>query len=104
MTRWADGDLAGRTIEHYKVENKRVKHVLMEALKPDGIMLCDEILSRKSYESKALGLVHKYNVIPVRREWKNNQTNSLNLSSICFKFSGGRTSLSSGCSMMTFFK
>ena len=52
MTRWADGDLAGRAIEHYKAENKRVKHVLMEALKPDGTMLCDEILSRKSYESK----------------------------------------------------
>lgn len=52
MTRWADGDLAGKAIEHYKAENKRVKHVLMEALKPDGTMLCDEILSRKSYESK----------------------------------------------------
>ena len=52
MTRWAEGDLAGKAIEHYKAENKRVKHVLMEALKTDGTMLCDEILSKKSYESK----------------------------------------------------
>lgn len=52
MTRWADGDLAGRAIKHYKAENKRVKHVLMKALQPNGTMLCDEILSKKSYESK----------------------------------------------------
>ena len=52
MTRWADGDLAGRAIELYKAENKRVKQVLMKALQPNGTMLCDEILSRKSYESK----------------------------------------------------
>ena len=37
--------------------------------------LADNVLKEKSMEAKALGLVHKYNVIPVRREWKNNHNN-----------------------------
>jgi len=52
MTRWASGDLAGRAIEHYKAEGKRVKHINMKALQDDGTMLCDEVLSKKSYTSK----------------------------------------------------
>lgn len=52
MTRWASGDLAGRALEHYKEEGKKVKHVIMKALQEDGTMLCDEILSLKSYKSK----------------------------------------------------
>lgn len=52
MTRWASGDLAGRAVEHYKEEGKKVKHVVMKACEDDGTMLCDEVLSHKSYKSK----------------------------------------------------
>ncbi|WP_083306239.1 phage terminase large subunit [Fusobacterium sp. HMSC073F01] len=53
MTRWASGDLAGRALKHYAEEGKRVKHITMKAVQEDGSMLCDEILSHKSYLSKA---------------------------------------------------
>ena len=53
MTRWASKDLAGRALEHYAEEGKRVKHITMKAVQEDGSMLCDEILSYKSYLSKA---------------------------------------------------
>lgn len=52
MTRWASGDLAGRALEHYAEEGKKVKHITMKAVQEDGSMLCNEILSRKSYLSK----------------------------------------------------
>lgn len=52
MTRWANGDLAGRALDHYAEEGKKVKHIIMKALQDDGTMLCDEILSLKSYKSK----------------------------------------------------
>lgn len=53
MTRWASEDLAGRAVEHYKEEGKKVKHIKMKAVQEDGSMLCEEILSYKSYKSKA---------------------------------------------------
>lgn len=58
MTRWASDDLAGRALEHYKAEGKKVRQVCMKAVQDDGSMLCDEILSRRSCESKkqAMGL------------------------------------------------
>mgnify|MGYP000068484414 FL=1 len=49
MTRWASDDLAGRAIEHF---GEAAKVITMRALQPDGSMLCDEILSRRSYEEK----------------------------------------------------
>jgi len=52
MTRWATGDLAGRALEHFRGEKKKVRHISMKALQDDGTMLCDEILSRESYEMK----------------------------------------------------
>ena len=52
MTRWATGDLAGRALEHFREEGKRVRHLSMKALQDDGTMLCPEILSRESYEMK----------------------------------------------------
>lgn len=52
MTRWASEDLAGRALEHYAEEGKKVKHITMKAVQEDGSMLCDEILSHKSYLSK----------------------------------------------------
>ena len=49
MTRWASDDLAGRAIEHF---GEAARVITMKALQPDGTMLCDEILSRRSYEEK----------------------------------------------------
>lgn len=52
MTRWATNDLASRALEHFKEEKKKVRHISMKALQDDGTMLCDEILSRESYNTK----------------------------------------------------
>ncbi|MEY8001193.1 phage terminase large subunit [Clostridium sp. Mt-5] len=52
MTRWATGDLAGRALEHFIEEGKKIKHISMKALQDDGTMLCNEILSLRSYKSK----------------------------------------------------
>lgn len=52
MTRWASDDLAGKALEHYKEQGARIKHISMKALQDDGTMLCDEVLSKKSYEAK----------------------------------------------------
>jgi predicted phage terminase large subunit-like protein len=52
MTRWATGDLAGRALEHYKAQGAKIKHITMKALQDDGSMLCDEVLSRRSYNAK----------------------------------------------------
>ena len=49
MTRWHSLDLAGRIIETY---GHKVKVVQYKAVQDDGSMLCPEILSRKSYETK----------------------------------------------------
>ncbi len=58
MTRWATGDLAGRALEHYRGQGAKIKHITMKALQDDGSMLCDEVLSHKSYQAKikAMGL------------------------------------------------
>lgn len=55
MTRWASDDLAGRLLEY---EGFRIKHINMKAVGDDGTMLCDEILSYKSYllKTKAMGV------------------------------------------------
>ena len=52
MTRWATNDLAGRALEHFKEEKKKVRHISMKALQDDGTMLCEEILSKESYQMK----------------------------------------------------
>lgn len=52
MTRWATGDLAGRALEHFKEIGMKVKHISMKALQDDGTMLCNEVLSKKTYEMK----------------------------------------------------
>ena len=49
MTRWASGDLAGRALAHYR---GGVRHVLMKAMTDKGSMLCEEILSERSYSEK----------------------------------------------------
>lgn len=52
MTRWASDDLAGRALAHFKESGARIRHISMKALQDDGTMLCDEVLSRKTYEAK----------------------------------------------------
>ncbi len=52
MTRWASGDLAGRALEHFAEEKKKIQHISMKALQDDGTMLCEEVLSRDSYDMK----------------------------------------------------
>jgi len=52
MTRWASDDLAGRALVHYREQGAKIKHICMKALQDDGTMLCEEVLSRKSYEAK----------------------------------------------------
>ncbi|AQT86742.1 terminase [Paenibacillus larvae subsp. pulvifaciens] len=52
MTRWATGDLAGRALEHFRSKKQKVRLLTMKALQDDGFMLCEDILSRDSYEMK----------------------------------------------------
>ena len=52
MTRWASDDLAGRALDHFKEAGAKLRHISMKALQENGTMLCDEVLSRKSYEAK----------------------------------------------------
>ena len=57
MTRWASDDLAGRALEGLGELGFKIKHINMKALQDNGSMLCEEILSKKSYElkTKAMG-------------------------------------------------
>lgn len=52
MTRWASDDLAGRALEELAENGNKIRHINMKALQDDGTMLCEEVLSRKSYEAK----------------------------------------------------
>lgn len=52
MTRWASDDLAGRALEELPESGYKIKHIKMKALQDDGTMLCEDVLSRKSYEAK----------------------------------------------------
>lgn len=58
MTRWADEDLAGRALKHFKEAGAKIKHITMKAIQEDGTMLCHDILSNKSAENKkkAMGI------------------------------------------------
>lgn len=52
MTRWASDDLAGKALEELPRNGYKIKHINMKALQDDGTMLCEEVLSRKSFEAK----------------------------------------------------
>ena len=52
MTRWATDDLAGRIVAHAPEYGWTVRHLNFKAVLDDGMMLCPDILSRASYESK----------------------------------------------------
>jgi predicted phage terminase large subunit-like protein len=53
FTRWATGDLIGKLLKEQKNEWYVLK---MEAM-TDGVMLCDELLSRESYEEIKRGMM-----------------------------------------------
>ena len=52
MTRWHSVDLAGRAIRHFEEIGQSVRQLTLKALQDDGTMLCEDVLSRKSYEDK----------------------------------------------------
>lgn len=52
MTRWATGDLAGKAMGYFRANNISHRVIKMKAVQDNGDMLCDEILSKKSYEMK----------------------------------------------------
>jgi predicted phage terminase large subunit-like protein len=52
MTRWATNDLTGRALKHFGELGLKIIHVVMKAKNEDGTMLCDDVLSEKSYEIK----------------------------------------------------
>ncbi len=54
MTRWASDDLAGKALEHYTQQGTKIRHITMKALidKDKHKMLCPEILSYSSYQTK----------------------------------------------------
>lgn len=49
MTRWAEGDLAGRVIKSFKDDLELITY---KAVKDNGEMLCPEILSKKEFDLK----------------------------------------------------
>lgn len=53
MTRWSSEDLAGRAIRYFETESIPIRVITMKAVQDDGSMLCDEVLSRKSFEMKS---------------------------------------------------
>jgi predicted phage terminase large subunit-like protein len=75
MTRWSSNDLAGKALDHFNQEHKQVRHISLKAYQDDGSMLCDDILSKESYEMKvrAMGLEvasANYQQIPIDLEGK----------------------------------
>ena len=49
MTRWAEGDLAGRVLTNFADD---VEHITYKAVQDDGSMLCDDVLSADDYKAK----------------------------------------------------
>lgn len=58
MTRWHSLDLAGRALQHFNKIGSKVRHISYKAKQINGMMLCSEILSERSYQNKikAMGL------------------------------------------------
>jgi predicted phage terminase large subunit-like protein len=52
MTRWATRDLAGRAKSHFEAIGRPVRMLTFKTPQDDGTMLCDEVLSMKSYEDR----------------------------------------------------
>jgi predicted phage terminase large subunit-like protein len=67
MTRWAQGDLAGRIIEAFPDD---VEIITFKAVQDDGSMLCESVLSRRDYDLKTKEMNHdiveaNYNQKPI---------------------------------------
>ncbi|WP_427008263.1 phage terminase large subunit [Pseudarthrobacter sp. H2] len=67
MTRWAEGDLAGRIIDAFPDE---VEVITFKAVQDDGTMLCESVLSRRDYDLKTKEMNHdiveaNYNQQPI---------------------------------------
>lgn len=58
MTRWHSLDLAGRALQHFNKIGLKVRHISYKAKQTNGMMLCPEILSERSYQNKikAMGI------------------------------------------------
>lgn len=56
MTRWSSKDLAGRVLEYFNEIGMKVRHINMKALQDDGTMLCEEVLSKRSYQLKVAAM------------------------------------------------
>ncbi len=52
MTRWHTNDLAGRALRHFEKIGAGVRQICYKALGDDGVMLCPEILSFRSYNNR----------------------------------------------------
>lgn len=52
MTQWSEDDLSHRAKKHFESIGVKVRQILFSAIKPDGSMLDDKILSRQEYENK----------------------------------------------------
>lgn len=52
MTRWHSEDLAGRALKYFAELGWKIRHINYRARSLDGKMLCEEILSEKSYYDK----------------------------------------------------
>lgn len=50
MTQWATNDIAHKALEHFTSIGVKVKQVLYNAVKEDGTMLDERIISREKYE------------------------------------------------------
>lgn len=49
MTRWAEGDLAGRVLDAFSDDCEQISY---KAVQDDGTMLCDDVLNRRDFEAK----------------------------------------------------
>ncbi len=72
-TRWSTEDLSGKLIEHYKAIKQPIKLVVQKALQDDGTMLCEEVLSRETYDiiTKTMGreiVEANYNNVPINMQ------------------------------------
>lgn len=52
MTRWASDDLAGKALEYFEEIGMKTRHINMKAIRDDGTMLCDKVLSYESAMKK----------------------------------------------------
>lgn len=70
MTRWHSEDLAGFVLNFCRENAWKYRHISMKARQDDGTMLCEDILSRESYDKKTAAMSEEiasanYQQIPI---------------------------------------